>query len=158
MTQNRILTTILASAGLSIVALALGTALSPPASAAPGTAQVQVVNTASQPVPTISVGGPAVIVEQTFQVDPTFATRIGPFDVSDHGQIRVYYQFEGSGFYQCSPQIVAGNGTVFALDDPMSAGTFPRTRVYEIPGPAFQLSCIADASTPGTLRIAIYGQ
>jgi hypothetical protein len=132
-----------------------------------------VVNTTSQAVPTAAQGtttvagtvtigglpGPAVVVEQTVQINPVTETVVGPFDVSRYTKIRVFYQFtaQTGDFFQCTPEVLATNGTLFLIDDPMFASSFPATKVYDVPGPSFRLFCVGDASNPGTLKIAIYG-
>ena len=146
---------ILALAGLGLAVLVLGPFGSRPVSAAPGPSQVLVINGASQPVPT-TPAAPTVIAEQTVAIGFAGTTIVGPFDVGAYGKIRVLYDMQTTGFVRCDPQIVATNGHVFQLDDPMST-TFPLTKVYDVPGPTFRLTCFQDASTVPVLHIAIYG-
>ena len=144
----------LVAAGLALAALGQGIG-SRPAIAGPAPGQVLVVNGPSQAVPTRHPSQ-TVVAETTTTIGVGNVT-VGPFDVHDLGKIRVFYQLESDGgFVQCNPEVVATDGRVFKLDDPMVT-SFPATRVYDVPGPTFRLTCFQDASAVLVLHVAIYG-
>ena len=145
---------ILAPVGLALALLVLEPFGSRPVVAAPGPNQVLVINGNGQPVPT-TPAAPTVIAEQTIEIGFP-GTTVGPFDLGSYGKVRVFYDMQTTGFVRCNPEIVANNGHVFPLDDPM-LNALQTTKVYDVPGPTFRLSCLQDSSTPPVLHIAIYG-